>query len=142
MKQSDLLRKQADMVDMAEKYEIYDWRDLVSVDNMFGVREQLRSIDWLYSFEQSKPKFALGVVEGKPVFEGDVLYCEGGSCKFQFGPIEGNWSWTPPKPKTVMIELLREDVEHWAGYLIYQSNLHAESVRLYNACHKALEEQK
>lgn len=79
---------------------------------------------WL---DDTEYRASLAEVEGKPVFEGDVLYYEGtvvradiiakdninGSLLAKGG---GLWSidklsWNPPLPKTVTIELLREDVE-------------------------------
>ena len=81
---------------------------------------------------------SLAIVEGKPVFEGDVLYCttehcwicrQNGTSKFivgdkstgGVGPNFDKATWTPPKPKpkpkTVTVELLREDVEYFSNFL-------------------------
>lgn len=153
MKQSELLRKHADMMDMAEKYGIDDWRKLV----------QFRSSEFDYWNEKQEDKFftdtcyrfALGVVEGKPVFEGDELYNDrGAKFKVEFGDAEfvnvfgsypdgssAAWdlescSWTPPKPATVMVELLREDAEFYAnGEPAYSER----RMRMEKACRKALE---
>jgi hypothetical protein len=68
-------------------------------------------------------EFPLAVVEGRPVFVGDELYCKDG-CKHKIIDVaeDGNlyaggndyftigfMSWNPPKPKTVIVELLRDD---------------------------------
>ena len=92
-------------------------------------------------------KFALGVVEGKPVFEGDELYGYGG-VKFT---VPSEWkhhdteqfkcSWNPPKPKTIMIELLVYDVE-----LIARLSHTGDNVSIFEnvteACRKALDSLK
>jgi len=81
---------------------------------------------------------SLAIVEGKPVFEGDVLYFDG-TCVAADIVVHratadcivdqkgGCWSidklhwtpplWTPPKPKTVTVELLQEDVEYFSNFL-------------------------
>lgn len=137
MKQSELLRKQADMMDMAEKYGIDDWRKLVRVYHSgsetwlsFASRECLFSIEQYHSH-----KFALGVVEGRPVFEGDTLYFNGIPARIRTSLNLDGWTWNPPKPRTVMVELLREDAEAIARD-------HYELVRLREACRKALEKLK
>lgn len=60
-------------------------------------------------------EFAIDIVEGKPVFRGDVLYCTDSNChvckangttKFIAGvePFDPNkCTWNPPKPKTITI---------------------------------------
>ena len=85
----------------------------------------------------------LAYVEGKPVFVGDELYTEDGR-KF-IAPIGNSfgeymtfgaghkWSWNPPKPNTVMVELPYDYVE-------VHSILTCDTT-LVNACRKALEEQ-
>ena len=71
----------------------------------------------------SEYELPLAVVEGKPVFIGDELYCKYPGCLTctdtgvsKFKATEGDdyefASWNPPKPKTVMVELLREDAEY------------------------------
>lgn len=80
-------------------------------------------------------EFPLAVVEGKPVFVGDVLYDKRGDpCKMQ---AHHNlnwkyWSWTKPKPKTVMVELTVEDANHLLSEYAPVTNIHI-------ACRKALE---
>jgi len=119
------------------------------------------------SFDTGNAKdyeFALAIVEGKPVFKGDVLYhylvpegCrivslnEKGLIAFSFENkindfvFYKNLSWNKPKPKTVMVELLREDVEYWGSYgtLGYEKNYMKYPVyskNFFEACKKALEE--
>jgi hypothetical protein len=70
-------------------------------------------------------KKLLAIVEGRGVYEGDVLYAKDGS-KIIANHIGFTWddqdnfakwikslSWNPPKPKTITVELLREDAEYW-----------------------------
>lgn len=144
MKQSELLRKIADAMDMAEKYGICDWRKLVQIkqnDNFVALELNTISDDYCY-------RFPLGVVEGKPVFEGDTLW----HCNREFtadghlpdyvldmkNPSE--LSWNPPKPKTLTVELLREDAEKLSG--INTNVVTPVYANLAKACRKALEEQK
>jgi len=89
-------------------------------------------------------EFPLAVVEDKPVFVGDELYEETGK-KFTVnnaltkGCFGENWikavSWNPPKPKTVMVELLRDDAE----YFSIGCSAEFRTYNLANACRKALE---
>lgn len=147
MKQSELLRKQADMIDMAEKYGVDDWRKLVKVSNYpdafyseLNTKERIPDKElapWHFR------KFAIGVVEGRPVFSGDYLYLNGsGFCADD--SIDDKWlvkyavTWNPHKPKTVMVELLVDDVERMSdpNEPIYSHM----KIRLGEACLKALEE--
>jgi len=96
----------------------------------------------LYSRKFEDPpcnyEFPLAVVEGKPVFVGDELWNVPNGFKFTVarktcvndelclwndavhGSI-GGWlsdmSWNPPKPKTVMVELMREEAEYFRRHL-------------------------
>lgn len=55
----------------------------------------------LLSRDVSDYQISLGLLEGKPVFEGDQVYCNGDivyateTCDFS----HSSWSWNPPKPK-------------------------------------------
>lgn len=77
-----------------------------------------------FGFMRADYEFPLAVVEGKPVFAGDKLYTSTGleyiaHKSIAFNVSEGAISqlyWNPPKPKTVMVELLREDAEFWNSY--------------------------
>ena len=103
-----------------------------------------------YMFDEINWDFPIAVVEGKPVFVGDELYTEDGR-KF-IAPIGNSfgeymtfgaghkWSWNPHNPRTVMVELLRDDADFIArGY----ENDSCESIhrRVARNCRKALEEQ-
>jgi hypothetical protein len=66
-------------------------------------------------------EFPLAVVEGKPVWSDSVLYSKNGTKydmkKLYVSPVVvKKLSWNPPKPKKIMVELLREDAEYWANY--------------------------
>ena len=75
--------------------------------------------NWKESLDETE--FALSIVEGKPVFKGDKLYCDGrkqiaGVTRF-FVDDGISWSWNPPKPKTVMLEVsieVAKDISCWA----------------------------
>jgi hypothetical protein len=100
--------------------------------------------NWKESLD--KTEFALAVVEGKPVFKGDVLYYNSGvkiiaDIKEEFGDdlVYDKLTWNPPKPKTVMVELLVED----AQYIISSKWYHQEhEKKIKEACLKALGELK
>lgn len=96
--------------------------------------------------------FAIAEIEGKPVFMGDELWC--GDTKFKvayasaltvygvIGLLATNYatsisdcSWNPPKPKTVMVEMLVEDAQLLMGKFSSVKNI-------YTSCKKALEELK
>ena len=110
-----------------------------------------RAVD--HNWEAQNPELAFAIVEGKPVFKGDELwnvpnrfkftadYYEGGLLGSRKCNSEGQsvaWltdcSWNPPKPRTVMVELLVEDVEKLCGIF--------DSANIGRACRKALGELK
>lgn len=156
MKEYELLEMQAKMMRMAEKHGI-DWRELVFVrhhdDELWMEFDSPACVFSLECYRHHK--FALGVVEGKPVFEGDELYTKSGLHILVRASKEPNsvtdkdgaifyiseLTWNQPAPKTVMVELLVEDVKHWAGYCEYNP-MHQPSSNLYKACRKALEQIK
>ena len=87
-------------------------------------------------------EFALAIVEGKPVFVGDVLYYKTNdeSYGIRWYPTNVNHvfdssSWNPPKPRTVMVELLVEDAS-------YVANVGLVNTKMVQACRKALENLK
>lgn len=102
-----------------------NWWDVVRFDGC-------NSGHYLSFGSDRKYEFALGVVEGKPVWEGDRLYDSTG-CVFTAKTIEDGSmcgyitpnivrvmpielvSWNPPSPKTVMVGLPIEDVEYYAS---------------------------
>jgi hypothetical protein len=91
-------------------------------------------------------ELALGIVEGKPVWEGDTLYdSETGAVTLSFDcghPCRGDgknigwaWerlSWNPPKPKTVMVELPYD----WVKFMATEVTGIGGGVKV--ACRKAL----
>ena len=97
-------------------------------------------------------EFPLAVVEGKAVFVGDELFygdsavtiCEDNSVRFikmqsTQSPIFWHlMSWNPPKPKTVMVELLREDAES-LGDCWKDSHFKEGARRVSDAARKAVE---
>ena len=58
-------------------------------------------------------EFPLAVIDDRAVFLGDELYYgDSGLQTFIADKMfPEKWSWNPPKPKTVMVELLREEAE-------------------------------
>ena len=113
-------------------------------------------------------EFPLAVVEGNPVFVGDELYDQAGikyvagfakeqeaiwakpdtpflygksnSGQLYFCQLENaiSFSWNPPKPKIIMVELPYADVEYWATFNSLSTH-HQKSANLYDSCKKALE---
>lgn len=104
---ADLYRAWADVLDMCKgtKVHINDcWK---CNGSSFGDVPYFDNYPETYSF-------AIGIVEDKPVFVGDVLYTKDGEAKNAVASPQTRWrdfSWNPPKPKTVMVELLVEDAE-------------------------------
>jgi hypothetical protein len=103
-------------------------------------------------------KRTLAYVDGRAVYFGDAVYSRHigkvvviGAAQFpdtpetvhlntkETGYVRADWcSWNPPKPKTVMVELLREDAEFQAE--AYEDiNSKSKSARIAAACRKALE---
>lgn len=147
---AELLRAAADSIEMQEKH---------GIEPAFKFNHG-REFGRVFCFNSliSDYEFPLAVVEGKPVFVGDELYGNE-SCAiqnqrkviakyFRNGCVvmeNGGWyatkaiSWNPPKPKTVTVELLREDASHLAGVPYTPS---CNDSRIAEACRKALEESK
>jgi hypothetical protein len=95
------------------------------------------------NFDSSPDRYeaCLTIVEGKPVFKGDYMYHPAyeSAQRIDELSIPSEWSWNPPKPKTVMVEMLFED----AQYVISSKGFNREHVRrIEEACLKALEESK
>lgn len=87
-------------------------------------------------------EIALGVVEGKPVWIGDRLWNKLNGLEYSMYSHNYNWdnySWTPPKPKTVMVELPINLAQSFIPLML--SCTHSKRI-LANACNKALEELK
>lgn len=91
-------------------------------------------------------EFALGVVEGKPVWKGDEVHTING--KHIASGNEADWfwsqcSWNPPAPKTIMVELPIEDVEFYSNIKVAELlGTQYPNGRLELACKKALESAK
>lgn len=86
-------------------------------------------------------EFAQGIIEGKPVWEGDLLYFT-----TETTPTKINknstirawpklWSWNLPKPETIMVEFLLEDALSFAEYN-FGADLH---IKMQKAIKKALD---
>ena len=99
-------------------------------------------------------EFAIAIVEGKPVFRGDELYLKSfpmskkvkviraDECRMFFSSEISNgfclneeFTWLPPKPKTLTIELPYDDVVHWT----LLSCTEGKRLNLSEACKKALD---
>lgn len=112
-----------------------DWWDVTRVEHVGSRFYNAIAPHW----RLEDIELALGILEGKPVWEGDKIYCEGSivyatdCCAFN----NPSWSWNPTAPKTVTIELLIEDAEQ----IVYWHGNQYET-RLKDACRKALEELK
>lgn len=88
---------------------------------------------------------ALGILEGKPVWEGDTLWniITGKEYTATYrlnNPTD--WSWNPPKPKTVMVELTVENAEYFAVNYADNSYCQTRTIEIAKACRKALENLK
>ena len=117
-------------------------------------------INW--NAHRGEIEFALAIVEGKPVFKGDELWSLPNNFKFIADHTNdiGIWnkslnglsngarftecSWNPPKPRTVMVELLVEDAKEYARTNIEFEGSHSYGclIGTVKACRKALEELK
>lgn len=155
MNKIEALRKEADLREMCEGTKVNWWECMkgfagnICLDHGYATQ-------WLKTSDGTDIRYALAIVEGKPVFVGDALYCR----DFQFSVdgikdckltgVDCNayavaevspaiCSWNPPKPKTVMVELLVEDAEFWATR--YPTAYSRDSA-VTQACRKALEEMK
>ena len=100
-------------------------------------------------------RVALAFVEGKPVFENDQIYHKDFGLVKAFestdvglwskqtetsSPIHGflkDYSWNPPKPKEVTIEISRECAEYFARNLCWGDPYH----EIHVAAKKALENE-
>jgi hypothetical protein len=100
--------------------EIHAWADGAVIQKHW--RDDPRWIDCKnprFDDKNCEYRASLATVEGRLVFEGDVLYDNDGSrCTIRQYDAEGfilGCSWNPPKPKTITVELLREDAEYMAN---------------------------
>lgn len=131
MKKSDLYREYARVIDICESAP-YGGAGIHPNDCVKHNDHRLSGVPY-FNGEPAKWEFALAIVEGKPVFKGDDIWHE------KYGQVKalefknhnlfakksessypicgclGNYSWNPPKPKTITVELLRDDAEYLAG---------------------------
>lgn len=90
----------------------------------------------LTMFDWDNTELALGIVEGRPVWEGDKLFSLLNGREYDMGSFPNDptrWSWNKPVPKTVMVELTVEFVK---------SLERCSAGVLYEACRKALGEMQ
>ena len=119
MKKSDLYREYARIVDMCESTNIKP-KECVKHGGF-----TLSRYDKDFNHLPDSYSFAIAIVEGMPVFEGDVLYGPDGikftvnslHCRRYTGYALCSCSWNPPKPKEVTITISREDAEGIAKLL-------------------------
>ena len=117
----------------------------LSIDNCIKFEgSTLYSIDEEFmpvAHDGNKYEFALALIDDIPVFKGDFVFSkdypngiEAEHAQYLYN-LTGlkSFSLTKPKPKTVMVELLREDAEDLAKFQISLARQAA-------ACKKALEE--
>jgi hypothetical protein len=109
-KRSDLYREWARVLDMCEGTKVNSWKCVKWYDKLGTFEPHLLNTSDINTF-----KFAIAIVENKPVFVGDELYWihNGGKHKIKSITDDG-WlvtdengvfhfsgaSWNPPKPKT------------------------------------------
>lgn len=141
MKQSEFHTKIAAAWKLAEES---------GVKEVIKIGEALKNISEVsFSNDPLFYGFAVAVVEGRAVFIGDVLYFEGKKYAVlnTFHLPFRECSWNPPKPKTVMVEMLVDDVQAWCTYsksaleeyFMSSSDPYAKrSMRFYEACDTAL----
>lgn len=94
----------------------------------------------MFSSPESSYEIALGIVEGKPVWKGDRLYStlskEMFAAEINLGTNSPYYSWNPPKPKTVVVELPLDYVKNQAALSKHQR---IWPTILSKACAEALE---
>ena len=135
MKEIDATRIKLKCLEMVEGTGLEWWK---------VIRMPICISDRMPDFSANKEDYelALGIVEGKPVWEGDELYYAGIKFSAHYGHsfTQPGWSWTPPKQKTLMVELPLEDVELYADEReLSLSEIMDLIGRCAEACRKALE---
>lgn len=147
---SELLRAAADSIEMQEKGGV---KEPVCKTKNMGVCSIQNTA--FYGGECDY-EFPLAVIESKPVFVGDEPYCVGVQRKvigvkqgallwesghgLRFASVE-HWSWHPPKPRKVLVEISVEDAKYLTE-IVKNCNHDQLTNRLGWACKKALEELK
>ena len=100
MKQSDLFREYARVIDMCEGAEVHPYK-CVKQRGLVGFHKTLE-----FTGSPEEYTFAIGICEGKPVFAGDVLYqVKTGNeqhiddqCKINPVGFYEHLTWTKPDP--------------------------------------------
>jgi hypothetical protein len=136
MKLSEFFAEASRAAKMEETYP--DACTLKYKSRCYKVKDFTSYVNWESCFHEIE--FAMGILEGQPVFKDSELYLDGkkqvaGLTRFLIcdGP---SWSWNPPQPRAVMVELSVEDAKH-----IVTSRLTGLS-ECSEAFHKALGELK
>lgn len=141
MNKIEALRKEADLREMVEGTDVKWWECVQTKhieDSYWHTKGCSSSLD-VYPEDYWNIRYALAIVENKPVFVGDELWHkkEGFSLSASKGTISKvnatSYSWSPPKPRTVMVELLVKDAEWYVANTVINH-------RLGEACRKALEQ--
>lgn len=118
------------------------WWNVLKFRLVYNIWEILHS-EPKFNWGADDYKLAIAVVEGKPVWEGDTLYFNGEKCTIKQTTRAlcsmHLWSWNPPQPKTLTIELPIADIRYWGSY---PNQVHPESARLYEACCNAVRRLK
>lgn len=141
MKEIEATRLKLKAMELVEGTGLKWWkcvrRNSVQLADEYSVRYEMAHFD---NFE-----LALGLIEGKPVWEGDGYYDPQGFKWIARKDRDfanyywGTCTWLPPAPKTAPVYLLVEDIKHWSKY---NAEWHEQSNRLYEACRKTLKELK
>lgn len=104
---ADLHREYARVCDLCEGVEVKSWK-CVRMNTLGTIRYYFDDPKFIEPPERYQ--FALAIVEGKPVFPGDLLYNKiTGKQSTIFSEIVGNrltlenWSWNPPQPKKLVL---------------------------------------
>lgn len=144
MKEIEATRMKLAAMELVEGTEI-KWWTVLRCAKYKDVYDFQPVFDSPYGYE-----LALGIIEGKPVWEGDELYY--GDKKTTATAAQGGhftgWSWLPPKPKTAPVYLLVDDIEYWKklgdfwddkSTVNYRDEYMRKSMEFYAACRKTLE---
>lgn len=139
MNKIEALRREADMRALVEGTGLC-WEQCVKHNGNIGKPK----LGYHFADPAECYEFALAVVEGKPVFDGDILYIPNGG-KFTAGAKAfvrlkaylPKLSWNPPKPKTVTIKLTQEEAEELCEYIskLGWGNLDSQYRKFRNACY-------
>lgn len=137
MKEIEATRLKLKCLEMVEGTNLKWWEVLT----MVGCSETFTSEPMLCG-PKNMYTTVLGIVEGKPVWEGDTLYNKITNQEFKvknFTRAFHTYSWNPSKPKTVMVELPLDYVKNQA--VLYKPEKY-QLDPLSKACAEALETEK